>query len=125
MLGCILSPSLACAATSDNIRTASVEVDNATAMNRPSGVSPSPYQETLDLRVCHALLPETSFRCALQARLALLERNLDIKPEPILSTALSTTAVSVKHEGPDTDGDLKWKRQRITANIEVVGLTND
>ncbi|MCJ1483974.1 hypothetical protein MMC06_004142 [Schaereria dolodes] len=67
----------------------------------------------------------------LRARLALLERNTNIKPEPysgdrpLLTNILSTSSAKVKREHDDAEASGPSKRQRTTGGVEVVDLTDD
>ncbi|MCJ1248351.1 hypothetical protein MMC30_005568 [Trapelia coarctata] len=67
---------------------------------------------------------------ALRARLALLERNLKIKPEqqaPLAGSATTPTSstVRVKREHDDDLEVISTKRPRRSGDIEVVDLTDD
>ncbi|MCJ1381072.1 hypothetical protein MMC17_004181 [Xylographa soralifera] len=109
MLGCIPSIDPVRLPTDNDALITSGTHTKAPMVPNPSRTSPSPYQEIQDLR----------------ARLALLERSLNVKSEPVNRIVSARAAMQVKRERLDTDGGSGQKRQKRGGAAEVVDLTAD
>ncbi|MCJ1381071.1 hypothetical protein MMC17_004180 [Xylographa soralifera] len=107
MLGCIPKTPSPQPFSRNNVSTNSLS--NSSPATQSIVAATDPVQEIKELR----------------ARLALLERSLNIKAEPNMSTGYANTGTIVKRERAEKENEREYKRRKIVKEIEVLDMTSD